>query len=113
MRCGRRERPASWFDPSGDARCLDLRRADGWPSLCCGMSASVPLHGSGASPLSFPEYELTDNYSDTDPADAFVFKFHTVDEELGPDQRWSTWLDVERGSRGPDPRPDWVVTEQA
>ena len=36
-----------------------------------------------------------------------------MEETLGPDQRWSTWLDVERGSRGPDPRPDWVVTEQA
>jgi RIO kinase 1 len=61
------------------------------------------------------EYEFTPDYSDLepDPADAFVFKFHAVDEELGPDQRWSTWLDVERGSRGPDPRPDWVVTEQA
>ena len=74
------------------------------------------------------EYELTDNYfpdldsrwsdltsdeSQPDPADAFVFKFYSVDEQLGPDQRWSTWLDVERGSRGPEPRPSWVVTEQA
>ncbi|MEU8249071.1 hypothetical protein AB0C16_22830, partial [Nonomuraea sp. NPDC048916] len=73
------------------------------------------------------EYELSDTYSDLDsrwsdftgdesqpdPAAAFVFKFHSVDEELGPDQRWSTWLEVERGSRGPEPRPSWVVTEQA
>ncbi len=57
--------------------------------------------------------ELTSDESQPDPADAFVFKFHAVDEHLGSDQRWSTWLDVERGSRGPDPRPDWVVTEQA
>jgi RIO kinase 1 len=48
-----------------------------------------------------------------DVADAFVFRFDTIQEELGPDQRWSTWLDVERGSRGPEPRPSWVVTEQA
>ena len=66
----------------------------------------------------FPDLEsrwadLTRDESEPDPADAFVFKFHSVDEQLGPDQRWSTWLDVERGSRGPDPRPDWVVTEQA
>ncbi|MGW1226147.1 serine protein kinase RIO [Streptomyces sp. NPDC002530] len=45
--------------------------------------------------------------------DAFVFRFDAVQEQLGADQRWSTWLDVERGSRGPEPRPDWVVTEQA
>jgi RIO kinase 1 len=57
--------------------------------------------------------ELTGDESQPDPADAFVFRFQEVDEQLGPDQRWSTWLDVERGSRGPDPRPDWVVTEQA
>jgi RIO kinase 1 len=71
----------------------------------------------------FPDLEsrwadLTRDESEPDPADAFVFKFHSVDEQLGPDQRWSTWLDVERGSRGPlDPvtqaRPDWVVTQQA
>ncbi|WP_067469882.1 serine protein kinase RIO [Actinomadura macra] len=73
------------------------------------------------------EYELSVPHSDLDsrrsnstgdeprqtPADAFDFEFHTVDEKLGPDQRWSTWLDVERGSRGPEPRPSWVVTEQA
>ena len=42
----------------------------------------------------------------------FVFEFDAL-EEPGEGQRWTTWLDVERGSRGPDPRPDWVVTEQA
>src|SRR5215218_6837589 len=118
--------------PRGDERCLDLRRADGWPSLCCGMSASVPPHSSGALQMSSDVFrtdsdfsdqnlsdldsrwsELTGDESQPDPADAFVFHFQEVDEQLGPDQRWSTWLDVERGSRGPDPRPDWVVTEQA
>jgi RIO kinase 1 len=73
------------------------------------------------------EYELSDSHFDLGlhrsastgdqsppaPADAFVFTFSSVDEELGPDQRWSTWLDVERGSRGPEPRPSWVITEQA
>ncbi|WBQ04665.1 serine protein kinase RIO [Kribbella sp. CA-293567] len=48
-----------------------------------------------------------------DVADAFVFHFSEVAEELADGQRWSTWLDVERGSRGPEPRPSWVVTEQA
>ncbi|HET6294387.1 MAG TPA: RIO1 family regulatory kinase/ATPase [Kribbella sp.] len=57
--------------------------------------------------------ELTSDESEPDPADAFVFQYRAVDERLGPNQRWSNWLDVERGSRGPEPRPDWVVTEQA
>lgn len=43
----------------------------------------------------------------------FQFEFQQVEEDLAAGQRWSTWLDVERGSRGPEPRPDWVVTAQA
>ena len=31
--------------------------------------------------------------------------------DLDPDQRWSTWSSVEKGAHGPEPRPDWVVTE--
>ena len=34
-------------------------------------------------------------------------------DEVGDGQRWSTWLAVEPLSRGPEPRPDWVVTSQA
>jgi RIO kinase 1 len=34
------------------------------------------------------------------------------DDALGEGRRWSTWLDVEPLSRGPEPRPDWVVTSQ-
>jgi RIO kinase 1 len=49
--------------------------------------------------------------TDLDPA--FVFDFRTFDEPDGVDQRWSTWLDVEPLCRGPEPRPDWVVTERA
>lgn len=41
----------------------------------------------------------------------FVFDFQAYDD-LGDDQRWSTWLSVEPLSRGPEPRPDWVVTSQ-
>lgn len=47
---------------------------------------------------------------------------HTIDErftldwqtydDLDDDQRWSTWLSVEPLSRGPEPRPGWVVTSQ-
>ena len=42
----------------------------------------------------------------------FSFDFQALDGP-GEGQRWSTWLQVERGSRGPEPRPDWVVTDQA
>lgn len=48
-----------------------------------------------------------------DPHDAiepsFVFDFEAYDD-LGDDQRWTTWWSVEPLSRGPEPRPDWVVT---
>ena len=63
---------------------------------------------------SFPESFLTDrppvdDLSDVDPR--FVFEFRSYDD-LQPGQRWSTWLSVEPLSRGPEPRPDWVVTSQ-
>lgn len=53
-----------------------------------------------------PEHDLTD----LDPS--FVFDFQAYDD-LADGQRWSTWLDVEPLCRGPQPRPDWVVTSQA
>ena len=58
------------------------------------------------------EQDLHDLDLDLDFDQQFVFRFDAL-EGPGDGQRWSTWLDVERGSRGPDPRPDWVVTEQA
>ena len=42
----------------------------------------------------------------------FYFDFRAYDDP-GDGQRWSTWLDVEPLCRGPEPRPDWVVTSQA
>jgi RIO kinase 1 len=42
----------------------------------------------------------------------FVFDFVAYDDNLADGQRWSTWLDVEPLSRGPEPRPGWVVTSQ-
>ncbi len=44
---------------------------------------------------------------------SFVFDFRAYDEPLAGHQRWTTWLDVEPLCRGPEPRPDWVVTDQA
>jgi RIO kinase 1 len=42
---------------------------------------------------------------------AFVVEFQAYDDP-GANQRWSTWLEVEPLCRGPEPRPDWVVTDQ-
>jgi RIO kinase 1 len=58
-----------------------------------------------------PSQESLSTPTDLDPA--FVFDFRTLDEPDGVDQRWSTWLDVEPLCRGPEPRPDWVVTDRA
>jgi RIO kinase 1 len=43
---------------------------------------------------------------------SFVFDFSAADDP-GEGQRWSTWLEVEALCRGPEPRPDWVVTSAA
>jgi RIO kinase 1 len=51
-------------------------------------------------------------YADEIPAE-WSTAFATVDDPDDEDQRWTTWLSVERGARGPEPRPDWVVTEEA
>lgn len=40
------------------------------------------------------------------------FEFVALDELTDPDQRWTTWYDVEPQMRGPEPRPDWVVTSR-
>lgn len=40
---------------------------------------------------------------------AFVVDFRAY-EELADGQRWTTWYAVEPLSRGPEPRPAWVVT---
>jgi RIO kinase 1 len=42
----------------------------------------------------------------------FTFDYVAYDDDLDHDQRWSTWLSVEPLCRGPEPRPDWVVTSQ-
>ncbi|HEX6149003.1 serine protein kinase RIO [Nocardioides sp.] len=54
---------------------------------------------------------LTDPYEGIDPR--FVFDFQSLDEPDDDLQRWSTWLSVDPLCRGPEPRPDWVVTSQA
>lgn len=53
----------------------------------------------------------TDPFAGIDPA--FLTDWHATDDVDDDTQRWSTWLSVEPLSRGPEPRPDWVVTSQA
>ena len=67
---------------------------------------------------SFPDDFITDAYRYVPPQDdlsdvdeRFVIDFRTYGD-LDDGQRWSTWLNVEPLSRGPEPRPDWVVTSQ-
>ena len=38
---------------------------------------------------------------------------YTATDDLDEGQRWSTYWDVERSCRGPEPRPDWVVSDRA
>ncbi len=54
-----------------------------------------------------PAFEPAD---ELDPG--FVFDFTAYDDLDESTQRWSTWLSVEPLSRGPEPRPDWLVTSQ-
>ena len=53
----------------------------------------------------------SDTLAGIDPR--FVFDFQSHDEPDDDRQRWSTWRSVEPLCRGPEPRPDWVVTSQA
>ncbi len=46
------------------------------------------------------------------PLSEFAFDWTTYDDVDDTRQRWSTWLSVEPLARGPEPRPDWVVTSQ-
>jgi RIO kinase 1 len=48
--------------------------------------------------------------TDLDPT--FVFDFRSFDEPDAENQRWTTWYDVEPLCRGPEPRPDWVITDR-
>jgi RIO kinase 1 len=46
------------------------------------------------------------------PLPELDFEFRAYDD-LADDQRWSTWSSVEKGAHGPEPRPDWVITDDA
>lgn len=42
-----------------------------------------------------------------------ALQYIALSEDLDSDQRWSTWRSVDRSSRGPKPRPGWLVTSEA
>jgi RIO kinase 1 len=66
-------------------------------------------HPSFPDDFTTPRPTALDDLSDVD--ERFVLDWRAYDE-LGEGQRWSTWLSVEPLSRGPEPRPDWLVTSQ-
>jgi RIO kinase 1 len=50
----------------------------------------------------------------SEPVDWDALRYQALNEDLGENQRWSTWADVDRTqARGPQPWPDWLVTSQA
>ena len=60
-----------------------------------------------------PEQDAPDAHESLDGIESsFVFDFQSYDEPDDASQRWSTWLNVEPLCRGPEPRPDWLVTSQ-
>lgn len=77
----------------------------------------------------YPHYphSRTDNLNDATWPDAFRPVDRSRDDEIPPEwaisfdkledpevgQRWSTWDNCQKGERGPEPRPSWVVTSQA
>ena len=51
---------------------------------------------------------MTSSFDDLDDLDDLDLTF--ADVSLGDGQRWTTWPDALPTERGPEPRPDWVVT---
>jgi RIO kinase 1 len=62
--------------------------------------------------LYHPRTDVPDPLRDLDPEFVFDFTPYFADDDLPEGQRWSTWLSVEPLCRGPEPRPDWLVTSQ-
>ncbi len=60
-----------------------------------------------STPLITPSTTTTDR-----PHHRFTLDFSLTDD-LDEGQRWSTYWDVERLCRGPEPTPEWVVADRA
>ena len=68
------------------------------------------MHFSQEPPAPDPIEDPVDNPL-VDPA--FVFDFEVQHDLDDASQRWSTWWDADPLMRGPEPRPDWVITDRA
>ena len=84
------------------------------PSLssACPPTTSRTTRSTYLDSSHFPEDFLRpDDRSPLEGIDeSFVFTYDTYADELGKGQRWSRWQDLEALMKGPEPRPDWVVT---
>jgi RIO kinase 1 len=58
-------------------------------------------------------YSSADSSADLDPAFTFEFRPFADVDDLDEGQRFSTYWDVEPLMRGPQPVPDWLVTDRA
>lgn len=79
------------------------------------MSSACPpttSHSSGATLNFFAETSAPSTDRDEAIDAAFVFDYRPLDEPAD-DQRFSTYWDVEPLMRGPQPVPDWLVTDRA
>jgi RIO kinase 1 len=84
------------------------------------MSHDVHFHDTPTNDQSDPpatDLPRPGREAEIDPL--FVFDFQALDDPGAPGangdtgSRWSTYWDVERLCRGPEPLPDWVVTDRA
>jgi RIO kinase 1 len=73
---------------------------------------ACPAPLSPSSPEAPTTLRRTSSTSADDLDPAFTFDFRPL-EDPGERQRFSTWLEVEAGCRGPEPRPGWVVASRA
>ena len=110
--CHTRSRKAHSALPEtrGDVTCRSLSSACPRPSPSHLWSTNTDVFRHSPGRTSRPDaVRVADPLAGIDPT--FVFDFRSYDD-LDDGQRWSTWPSVEPLCRGPEPRPDWVVTSQ-
>ncbi len=76
------------------------------------MSHDLTSVEHDSTDLTEPVSDLGETRLAPDQNSFFVFDFHAVEGPGDEGQRWSNYWDVERLCRGPEPRPDWVVTDR-
>jgi RIO kinase 1 len=75
------------------------------------LTSFVTTHDPFDFPDAYRPLRPEPTYDVEIPAD-WALNFEATDDPL-EGQRWSTWDDCQKGERGPEPRPAWVVTENA